>query len=325
LTTLRGAISRGPAAADPAPRPARPYLVVAGETATGKSEIALAVAERLGGEIVIADSRQIYRGLDIGTARPTLEDRARVRHHLFDRVEVGERYTAGDFAHEARAAIVDIESRGRMAIACGGTGFYLAALAGSLDPMPALSEEARGRLFSIPPAERHAALIEVDPETGRRVHPSDAQRVERALGFWLETGEPLTAWQRGGEAPLPHVAVRIVRPRAEIRARVERRLDAMLAAGLVEEARRFREAGHTPEDPGLDGIGYREWWPYFEGAIDLAEARRRILVATLRYAKRQATWFRHQGAYRPVPAEAGAEGVIAVWRAEAERAGERGR
>jgi len=310
---------------DLAPHPARPYLVVAGETAAGKSEIALEVAERLGGEIVIADSRQVYRGLDIGTAKPTFEDRARVRHHLLDRVEVGEPYTAADFAREARAAIVDIESRGLLAVVCGGTGFYLAALAGALDPMPALSPGARGRLAAIPLPERHAALVEVDPEAGRRIHPGDAQRVERALGFWLETGEPLSAWQRGGEEPLPHVAVRIVRPRAEIHARVEQRLDSMLAAGLVEEVRSLRDSGLTAEDPGLDTIGYQEWWPYFEGAIELVEARRRILVATLRYAKRQATWFRHQGEYRPVPADAGAEGVIAVWRVEAERAGARRR
>jgi tRNA dimethylallyltransferase len=303
-------------------RPLRPYLVIAGATAVGKSEVALEVAERLGGEIVIADSRQVYRGLDIGTAKPSEPERARVPHHLLDVVDVGERYTAADFARDARAALCDIEERGSMGILCGGTGFYLAALAGSLDALPAASTRARARLAAVPDEARHAALADVDPAIAARLHPRDRQRVDRALVFWYETGEPLSAWQRGGEPPLPHLAVALTRPRDEIMARLEYRIDRMLEAGLEAEARGLWEAGRTATDPGIDTIGYQEWWPYFEGEMGREEVRHRILVASRRYAKRQGTWFRHQGEYRQVAAEAGAGAVIEVWSSRLEGAGE---
>lgn len=294
-------------------RPARSYLVIAGETASGKSELALEVAERLGGEIVVADSRQVYRGLDIGTAKPDARERARVPHHLIDVVEVGRPFNAADYAQAARRALVAIESRGKTAIVCGGTGFYLAALAGALDPLPPASADAGEDLAGIPAGERHDRLAEVDPALAARIHPHDRQRVDRGLAYWLSTGAPLSTEHHGGAAPLDHVAVRIVWPRAEIRARIEARLDAMLARGLEAEARRFFEAGLTPRDPGLDSIGYQEWWPFFEGRIDRAAVRERILTATRRYAKRQRTWFRHQGSYRAVPGAAGADGVLEAW------------
>jgi tRNA dimethylallyltransferase len=299
---------------DAAPRPRRPYLVIGGETGVGKSEIAIAVAERLNGEIVIADSRQVYLGLDIGTAKPTRTEGARVPHHLIDVVEVGEPYTAADFARDARQAIVGIEERGKLAVLCGGTGFYLAALAGSLDDLPAVSSAARARLATISIEERHPRLAEVDPESAARLHPHDRHRVDRALGFWLDTGVAISSRQDGGEPVLAHVALRIVRPRAEVRARIEARLDHMLEHGLEEEARVFWARGLSPEVPGLDTIGYQEWWPYFEGEIDRATVRSRILVATHQYAKRQATWFRHQGDYQPIPAESAVETILSVWR-----------
>ena len=299
--------------------------MIAGATAVGKSEVALEVAERLGGEIVIADSRQVYRGLDIGTAKPSAAERARVPHHLLDVVDVGERYTAADYARGARVALRAIEERGRLGILCGGTGFYLAALAGSLDALTAASTQARARLAAVPDEARHATLAEVDPAIAARLHPRDRQRVDRALVFWYETGEPLSSCQRGGEAPLLHVAVALTRRRDEVMARLETRLDRMLEAGLEAEARGFWEAGRMPADPGIDTIGYQEWWPYFEGEIGREEVRRRILVATRRYAKRQGTWFRHQGEYRQLAAGAGAEAVIAVWSSRLERAVERAR
>jgi len=297
----------------------RAYLVIAGETAVGKSEVALAVAERLGGEIVIADSRQVYRGLDIGTAKPGSDDRARVPHHLVDVVDVGTSYSAGDYERDAGAAIDAIHARGGTAVVCGGTGFYLAALAGGLDPLASVSDEASARAAEVPAERRREILAEVDARSAERIHSGDSQRIERALAFWFETGEPLSAWQKGGGAPRAHVAVRLVRDREEIRERIEARLDRMLAAGLEEEVRGFHARGFSPADPGLDGIGYQEWWSYFEGEIDHGEVRRRILAATRRYAKRQATWFRHQGAYAPVAGEGAPEEaarrVLELWRA----------
>lgn len=302
-----------------APRPARPYLVVAGPTAVGKSAVALELAERLGGEIVIADSRQVYRGIDVGTAKPTPEERERVPHHLVDVVDLGEPFTAADYAAAARAAIVDVQARGRVAVVCGGTGFYLSALAGALDPVEAGIDEAdrsaaRARLEAIDPGERHARLEAVDPEAARRLHPHDRQRVDRALAVWLATGEPISSrWSGGEEAPLPHVAVRLARPRAELHLRIEARLERMLDAGLEAEARSLREAGRSPEEPGLDTIGYQEWWPRFEGRAGREDAVRAIRTATRRYAKRQDTWFRNQGDYRAVPADGAVGRVLEIW------------
>ncbi len=295
-----------------------PYLVVAGPTAVGKSAVALEVADRLGGEIVIADSRQVYRGLDVGTAKPTPAERRRVPHHLVDTVDLGVRYTAGDYARDARHAIADIQRRDRVAVVCGGTGFYLAALAGALDPIDegvgsGARGRARNRMAEIPVAERHAALAEVDPDSAVRLAAGDRQRVDRALEVYFLTGRPLSGLRHGGVGPPALLAVRLVRPRRELHRRIERRLDAMLEAGLEEEARALHAAGWTPEDPGLDTIGYREWWPYFEGRASREAAVRDILAATRTYAKRQETWFRHQGDYRTQPAEARA--ILEAWRA----------
>ncbi|MGH7544276.1 MAG: tRNA (adenosine(37)-N6)-dimethylallyltransferase MiaA [Gemmatimonadota bacterium] len=300
-----------------------PYLVIGGATAVGKSAVALVVAERLGGEIVVADSRQVYRGLDIGTAKPGPDERRRVPHHLLDVVDLGERYTAGDYARDARAAITAIQRRGRVAIVCGGTGFYLSALAGGLDPLEAVADPerrtaARRRMAEIPDSGRHAALLEVDPPTAERLPPGDRQRVDRALEVYFLTGRPLSTLKAGGEPPLPHLPITLVRPRVELHARIERRLDAMLAAGLEAEARALHAAGWGLDDPGLDSIGTREWWPYFEGRRGRDETIAEILASSRAYARRQETWFRHQGDYGPAPP--GPEAVLEAWLSYREEA-----
>ena len=297
-------------------RPA--YLVVAGPTGVGKSAVAMEIAEKLNGEIVVADSRQVYRGLEIGTAKPTARERALVPHHLLDVVAIGERYTAGDFAAQAGVAIEAIRARGRLPIVCGGTGFYLAALAGALDPIERgveadEREAARERVGAIPVADRFGALARVDPLTAERLEVGDRQRVDRALEVWFLTGEPLSALQVGGVPPREHQAYRLVRDRAELATRNDRRLDAMLAAGLEREARELWEAGWAPTDPGLDTIGYREWWPHFDGVRTREQAIAAIRASTRQYAKRQTTWFRHQGSYRPVPAERAAQVISDAW------------
>lgn len=302
-----------------APSAASPqYLVVAGPTAVGKTGVALDVAERLGGEIVIADSRQVYRGIEVATAKPTAAERARVPHHLLDRVAPGERYTAAAFAADAGKAVDAIRARGRVPVVCGGTGLYLAALAGALDPIEegvgeSDRERARARVAAIPVAERHAALARVDPDSAARLPVADRQRVERALEVWFLTGAPLSGRQSGGAEPRPHLAVGLQRPRAELVARIERRLEAMLAGGLESEARDLWEAGHSPEEPGLDTIGIQEWWPHFAGERSRADTVEAIRRATIRYAKRQSTWFRNQGEYRPVAAGGAVEAVVDLW------------
>lgn len=297
-----------------------PYLVVAGPTGVGKTGVSIEVAEALGGEIVVADSRQVYRGLDLGTAKPTPEERARVPHHLLDIVDVGMPFDAAGWSRLARRAIEEIASRDRVPIVCGGTGFYLEALAGGLDPMgeasdPARLEKARRRLATIPEERRAERLAEVDPDAAVRLHPHDHQRIDRALEVWLATGRPWSTFHRGGdERDRPHLAFRLERPREELHARIESRLEAMLEAGLEAEARAQYEAGRDPSEPGLDTIGYQEWWPRFEGHWSREEVRRAIVVATRRYAKRQETWFRNRGSYRPVPAREAAARIVPAWR-----------
>ena len=301
------------------PRQEARYLVVAGPTAVGKTAVALDVAEELDGEIVIADSRQVYRGLEMGTAKPTAAERSRVPHHMLDVVELGQRYTAADFAAQAEEAIDAIRSRGRLPVVCGGTGLYLAALAGSLDPVEegageSERDEARARVAAIPVAERHATLSRVDEPSASRLHAADRQRVDRALEVWFLTGEPLSRLHSGGGAPRPHLAVRLERPRTELAERIDRRLGAMLDAGLEAEARGLWEAGWSPEDPGIDTIGYQEWWPHFEGARGREETIGAIRTATRQYAKRQTTWFRNQGDYVPVPADEARDRILRLWR-----------
>lgn len=301
-----------------------PYLVIGGPTAAGKSMVALEVAERVDGEIVVADSRQVYRGLDIATAKPGSDERRRVPHHLLDVVDLGERYSAGDYARDARSAVAAIQRRGRTAIVCGGTGFYLAALAGGLDPLESAADverrrAARRRMAEIPATGRYAALLEIDPPTAGRLPPADRQRVDRALEVYFLTGRPLSTLQAGGRPPSPHLALTLTRPRAELHARIGRRLSGMLESGLEAEARALHDAGWTLEDPGLDSIGTREWWPYFEGRRRREETIAEILASTRAYARRQETWFRHQGRYRPVtPA---AEAVLEAWDAYREAGG----
>lgn len=295
------------------------YIVVAGPTAVGKSAVALELAERLDGEIVIADSRQVYRGIDIATAKPSAAERSRVPHHLVDLVDLGERYTAADYAAHADAALDAIFARGRVPIVCGGTGLYLAALAGALDPIEeaAGSERrvgARARVDAIPVEERHAALADVDPRTAARLPRGDRQRIDRALEVWFLTGRPLSSHHEGGRERRPHVAVRLVRSRPELLRRIDERLDAMLAVGLEREARGLWEAGRSPKEPGLDTIGIQEWWPHFEGGRSREETIEEIRAATRRYAKRQTTWFRHQGEYHPIPAEHAAPSILDLWR-----------
>ncbi len=283
--------------ASPPPR----LIAIVGPTASGKSAAALALAEEESGEIVSCDSLSVYRGLDIGSAKPGPEERARVRHHGLDLVDVDEEFSAAAWLAMARAAIQDIETRGRLAIVAGGTGLYLRALTHGLFEGPSRDEALRRRLEGLAArhgrARVHRLLRAVDPEAAARLAPGDLVRVVRALEIVRATRHPLSASHRATEPGLPghRIAVfGISLAREELLARVERRTDAMLQAGLLDEVRGLLARGHVPTLRPLQAIGYREAVAVALGAADESGLRHAIVGATMRYAKRQRTWFRHQ-------------------------------
>jgi tRNA dimethylallyltransferase len=280
-------------------------LIVAGPTATGKTALAIALAERIGGEIISADSRQVYQGMDIGTAKATAADRARVPHHGLDLVDPGTRYSAGRFARDARRWVGEIRARGRVPILAGGTGFFIRALTDPLFREPSLDAARRQRLHryldGLSPGRLEAWLQLLDPVTGDRLTGPGGgggrQRVLRALEVALLTGRPLSWWHRhrpSAEPALRATTFVLDVPRPVLYDRIDTRVDAMFEAGLEEEVRRLRDAGYGPADPGMSATGYPETLALLRGEIDLAEARDRIRRATRRYARRQLTWFRNQ-------------------------------
>lgn len=284
---------------DPAREP--DALVVTGPTASGKTRLALEVAEAVGGEIVSMDSRQVYRGMDVGTAKATAAQRARVPHHGLDLVDPDQAYSAGRFAREARSWIDGISGRGRVPLLVGGTGFFLRALTRPVFREPDLDPERRTGLrdhlstYPRPTLERWVRAL--DPERAEVAAEGGPQRMIRTLEVTLLTGRPLSWWHRAAPADGPALEPLIVvlgRPRPELDRRIDRRVTRMLEAGLVEEVRGLLEAGYGAEDPGLSGVGYREIVAYLEGEWSLEEAADAIRRSTRRYARRQLTWFRNQ-------------------------------
>jgi len=282
--------------AEPAPR----CVCLTGPTACGKTELALGLAEHLPLEIVSMDSAMVYRGLDIGTAKPSTAVRARVPHHLVDIVEPTEAYSAGRFARDALSAIREIGARGRLPLLVGGTLLYLRALRDGLATLPRADASLRtelddeGRAHGWPAL--HARLRLVDPAAAARIAPTDRQRIQRALEVHALTGRPLTELQRGAAAaPDLEIATIALVPddRGVLARRIEQRFDTMVESGFVTEVQNLRARGDlTPQLPALRAVGYRQIWGYLEGAYDWPEARRRALVATRQLAKRQLTWLR---------------------------------
>ncbi|MFO1325612.1 MAG: tRNA (adenosine(37)-N6)-dimethylallyltransferase MiaA [Burkholderiales bacterium] len=280
-----------------------------GPTATGKSALAIALAERFGGEIVTVDSAQVYRGMDIGTAKPPAEERARVPHHLIDLVEPTEAYSAARFVRDARAAIAAIRARGRMPVVAGGTMLYFKALTEGLSALPEADAAMRADLDARAAREGwpalHAELARVDPATAARLPPTDAQRIQRALEVHALTGVPLSALQGRRERAAPDAAIAIALvpdDRARLHAAIARRFDAMLQAGLVDELRALR-ARHAlaPQMPAMRCVGYRQAWDFLDGRIDAPALRERGIAATRQLAKRQLTWLRSSPAVRFEP------------------------
>jgi tRNA dimethylallyltransferase len=286
------------------PERSAPVVVVTGPTASGKSQAALELAERFEGEIVNADSMQVYRLLDVGTAKPPAGDRARVPHHLFDVVDPDVQYDAARYARDAEEAIATIHARGRVPFVVGGSGLYIRALLEGLSVgvgrSPELraaleAEDARARAAG-DPALLHRRLAEIDPETAGALHPNDRVRVVRALELHAATGVAPAVLQRRAREPAAS-AWRVLQlaldPGAEALARrIDRRCEAMIAGGLLQEVRKLRDLGYGAELPSMRAIGYRHMQPVVDGLDTLANVLEAMKRDTRRFARRQRTWLR---------------------------------
>jgi len=273
-------------------------VAIVGPTAAGKSEIALALAAEVGGEIVSADSRQVYRYLDIGTAKPSPAERASVPHHLLDVVDPDAAFDAARYRELAHTAVEAIQARGRPAIICGGTGLYLRVLLRGLFRGPARSPALRARLHALEerdgPGTLHRLLTATDPAAAAHLHRHDLLRVVRALEVFELTGRPISAWQaehRFGDRGVRALVLGCARSREDLAMRIEARCRAMLAAGLLDEIRDLWARGYGPELPPLQSVGYREMGAYLRDECDRASAFDAFVRATRRLAKRQRAWF----------------------------------
>lgn len=279
-----------------------PLLIVAGPTATGKSDSAVELALRMNGEVISADSMQVYRGMDIGSAKVTVEEMRGVPHHLIDCADPSENWNVVRFQKEARRAVQDIASRGRLPILCGGTGFYIQALLYDID-FTQMDENTplRDRLSALAaekgPEAVHALLLEKDPASAAAIHPNNLKRVIRAIEFMEESGGSIAAHnlqQRERESAYRSVFFVLTMDRARLYERIDRRVDIMMERGLVEEVARLRAMEIQRDSTSMQGIGYKQVYGYLDGDYDLEEAVRLIKRDTRHFAKRQLTWFKRE-------------------------------
>jgi tRNA dimethylallyltransferase len=284
-------------------------LAIVGPTSVGKTSLAIALAHELGGEIVSADSRQVYRFMDIGTAKPTAVERAAVPHHLVDVVEPDEDFSLGLYVDLARAAIDDIAARGRLPLLVGGTGQYLAALLQGwsvprVEPWPELRAALERTADEHGAAALHARLASIDPAAAAAIQPSNVRRVIRALEVYEVTGRPISELQARRIPSFRARTLWLTLPGPVLYARIDQRVDAMVAAGLVDEVRGLLGRGYGWELPAMSGLGYREFRPYFAGESTLPAAIERLKYDTHAFARRQPNWFRRLPAVEQLPADA---------------------
>ena len=299
-----------------------PLLVIVGPTGSGKSRLGLEVAEQIGGEIVSADAFAVYRGLDIGTDKPTVEDRQRVPHHLVDVAEPTVRFSAGEFAEAASASIDDIVGRSRTPVVVGGTHFYIRALLEGLFPSTPRNPvhcEKLAKEWDRDPESVYQQLQKVDPEAAQRTNPKDRQRVLRALEIFEVTGETLTShWQRH-QHPQKYRALMVApkHSRSDLYARIDARADKLFASGLIEEVRRILASGVPVDAHALKAIGYRQVVEMLEGQCDLETAIDNTKRSSRHFAKRQLTWMRglREGSLHWVPPaeQGGAPTITNLW------------
>jgi len=277
--------------------PKGPLIVIVGPTAVGKTATAIRLAEEFNGEIVSADSRQVYRGMDIGTAKPTPEERARVPHHLIDVADPDEEFHLVRFQALAYAAIDNVLRRGKVPFLVGGTGQYVRAVVEGWQVPPVPPDEAlRQRLYT--EAERegpetlHRRLAAVDPEAAARIHPHNVRRIVRALEVYQATGRPISEWQRKHPPPYRILQIGLTMPRGELYRRIDARIERMVKEGLVEEVRRLVEQGYGFHLPAMQSLGYAQFKPYFTGEASLEDVIREIKRETRRFVRHQYGWFR---------------------------------
>ena len=277
------------------PRPA--LVAILGPTAVGKTSAAIWLAERIGAEVVSGDSRLIYRGMDIGTAKPSREERARVRHHLIDVAEVDQPWSLATFRQAALESIEEIGQRGRIPLLVGGTGQYVTAILDGWEP-PALPGDPALRLRLADEASHegpqalHARLAALDPESAQRIDPRNVRRVIRALEICMITGAPASRQRSRRPPPFRALRLGLTLPRPELYARIDARIDAMLAAGWMDEVRHLIERGVSPDAPAFSAIGYRQLAEVLQGRATLEDAVRSIRRATREFVRRQANWFK---------------------------------
>jgi tRNA dimethylallyltransferase len=280
----------------PAEDPLLPLIVIVGPTAVGKTALSLHLAEAIGGEIVSADSRQVYRGMDVGTAKATTAERGRVPHHLIDVVDPDEPLSLAQYQEMAYAAIDDILARGRVPFLVGGTGQYvMAVVEGWQVPRVPPDEDLRQELYRQAEEEGaealHARLRVLDPEAARRIDPRNVRRVVRALEVCLNTGRRFSEQQRKSPPPYRILIVGLTLPRPQLYRRIDRRVEGMLEAGLEHEVRRLVAAGYDFDLPAMSGVGYGQFAPYLAGEATLADVIGEIQRATRRFVRHQGNWF----------------------------------
>ena len=310
----------------------RDFLAVTGPTTSGKTKLSMAVAELLDAEIVCMDSRQIYRGMDIGTDKLPSEFRERVPHHGVDIRAPNEAYSAGQFGREAHRWITEIQGRSRVPLLVGGTGLFLKALTDPIFRQPKMDPERvqglRRFLGAQPREELERWVGRLDPARAVLARQGGPQRLSRTIELALLTGRPLSWWHERGEPdqePLHGVIVVLEMEREELDRRIDARVTRMVDVGLVDEVRRLLERGYGPDDPGMSGTGYREICASLRGEMSLDDALDRMRSETRKYARRQLTWFRHQlpedavrvDASRPLSIQA--EEVVAAWLRESNK------
>ncbi|MEJ6023845.1 tRNA (adenosine(37)-N6)-dimethylallyltransferase MiaA [Ramlibacter sp. PS4R-6] len=274
-------------------------FALAGPTASGKTAAALALALEHDAEIISVDSALVYRGMDIGTAKPSAEERAQVPHHLIDIRDPRDPYSAADFVRDAQQLIAQVNARGKPALLVGGTMLYFKALFEGLDEMPPANPEVRAQIEADAAERGWPALHEVlalrDPETAARLSPNDSQRIQRALEVLRTTGKPISSFHGQRTEPMPQMPLFSLEPvdRAWLHARIEQRFDAMLAAGFLDEVKRLRARGDLDaEMPSMRCVGYRQAWEALAGDTPMDDLRDRGIFATRQLAKRQLTWLR---------------------------------
>lgn len=283
-------------------QPLPPVIALIGPTAAGKTDLALALAQHLNGEIISVDSALVYRGMDLGTAKPSAQEQALVPHHLIDLCDPAQPYSAADFCRDARAAIVDILTRGRQPILVGGTMLYFKALLDGLSDMPASTPEVRAQVEAEAEIKGwpalHAELAQVDPITAERLHPNHSARIGRALEVYRMSGIPMSQWQSSNSGGLwelydwRQIAI-APKQRSLLHERIALRFDAMLAGGLIDEVAELKARPDLHLGlPSMRAVGYRQVWQYLAGECDFGQMREAGIAATRQLAKRQFTWLK---------------------------------